>query len=71
MFPQGYTIASLDCSSQASHLLPTLTPALNLPIGTQGLCGGRMKPISCNGRNGDPGRFLCPGAPQGPSQYQA
>ena len=29
-----------------------------------------MKPISCNQEMGDTGRLLCPGAPQGPTQYQ-
>ena len=34
------------------------------------LLGSWMKPISCNEKVEDPGRLLCPGAPQGPARCQ-
>ena len=69
---QTMLCVSLEAASPLSgHLLLSLiSNSLNLPLELGAGHGGWMKPISCNQEMGDTERLLCPGAPQGPAEFQ-
>ena len=69
--PKGCTIVSwlfLSCLHLPS--IPWLATVWTCPLELRKGHGGCMKPISYKQEVGDTEQLLCPGAPQGPAQFQ-
>ena len=61
----------LTASPLSLHPLPSIvSTCLNLPTGTLGRSWRLNEPVSYNQEMADTERLSCPGAPQGPAQYQ-